>query len=172
MNHKLLLLALLSCLITVPAAAQDDTKKRQGKRGDGRGLAAQFLKQLEPAKLTDEQTAKVKEMGAEAYKKMASYRELAEITPELMKKRAAAVKAMKDSDKKGKERVALINKEAGLNEAQATAYQNINKARMDFQRKALALLSDEQKAALPEKLKKNLQRGQKGKDAKKEPAKV
>ena len=79
------------------------------------------------------------------------------------KKRAEIAKKMQDSDKKGKERVAAINKEAGLTEAQAAAFLKTNQTRVEFQRKVFAMLSDEQKSALPEKLQKSLKRGQRTK---------
>ena len=45
---------------------------------------------------------------------MKAAREEAGITPELMKKLAEAQKALKDSEKKGKDRMAAIHEAAGL----------------------------------------------------------
>ena len=165
MKRHAFLMAILSAIIVLPATAQDEQKK-QRRRGNNR-MATQFLKQLEPAKLTDEQLAKVKEMAKEATEKMAALRKDAGITPELMKKRTAIAKKMQGSDLKAKERTAAINKEAGLTEAQAAVFQQTNQSRVEFQRKIFAMLSDEQKAALPEKLQKSLKGGQRGKGKKK-----
>ncbi len=163
MVQKLFLMAVVSAMMVLPSAAQDDKKKRQGNRGNNR-VVAQFMKQLEPAKLTDEQLAKVKELGKEVMAAMTAIRKEAAITPAMQKKRTEVMKAMKDSELKGKERTAAINKEAGLSEDQAAALKKVNETRLAFQRKIYGMLSDEQKAALPEQMQKLMKAdGQKGK---------
>ncbi|MGB0597327.1 MAG: hypothetical protein ACPGLY_11615 [Rubripirellula sp.] len=160
MVQKLFLMAVVSAMMVLPSAAEDEKKKRQGNRGNNR-VVAQFMKQLEPAKLTDEQIAKVKELGKEAMTAMTALRKEVELTPELQKKRAEVMKTMSDSELKGKERVAAINKEAGLSEKQAAALVKVNETRLAFQRKIYGMLSDEQKAALPEKMQKLMKAGDK-----------
>lgn len=161
MVQKLFLMAVVSAMMVLPSAAEDEKKKkRQGNRGNNR-VVAQFMKQLEPAKLTDEQIAKVKELGKEAMAAMTALRKEVELTPELQKKRAEVMKSMKDSELKGKERAAAINKEAGLSEKQAAALVKVNETRLAFQRKIYGMLSDEQKAALPEKMQKLMKAGDK-----------
>jgi Spy/CpxP family protein refolding chaperone len=161
MVQKLFLMAVVSAMMVLPSAAEDEKKKkRQGNRGNNR-VVAQFMKQLEPAKLTDEQIAKVKELGKEAMTAMTALRKEVELTPELQKKRAEVMKSMKDSELKGKERAAAINKEAGLSEKQAAALVKVNETRLAFQRKIYGMLSDEQKAALPEKMQKLMKAGDK-----------
>ncbi len=161
MVQKLFLMAVVSAMMVLPSAAEDEKKKkRQGNRGNNR-VVAQFMKQLEPAKLTDEQIAKVKELGKEAMTAMTALRKEVELSPELQKKRAEVMKTMKDSELKGKERAAAINKEAGLSEKQAAALVKVNETRLAFQRKIYGMLSDEQKAALPEKMQKLMQAGDK-----------
>lgn len=159
MKRNLFLIAVLSAVFVLPAVAQDEQKKKQRNRGNNR-MVTQFLKQLEPAKLTDVQVAKVKEMAKEANEMMASIRKDAGITAELMKKRTEIAKKMQGSDKKAKDRVAAINKEAGLTEAQAAAFQKANQTRMAFQRKVVGMLSDEQKEKLSERLQKMAKGGQ------------
>jgi hypothetical protein len=100
-------------------------------------------------------------LGKEAMTAMTALRKEVELSPELQKKRAEVMKTMKDSELKGKERAAAINKEAGLSEKQAAALVKVNETRLAFQRKIYGMLSDEQKAALPEKMQKLMQAGDK-----------
>ncbi len=145
----------LSALLFVPAAfAQEEGAS--AKKGKGKGKAnaaqsasAQLLKQLEPAALTDDQTAKIKEIGKKLEEEIKKIQADAELTPELLKKRRDAMTAMKDSDKKGKEKVKAIDAEAGLSEAQAAAFAKATALRTKLKTEALKLLSDEQKAKLP-----------------------
>jgi hypothetical protein len=144
--------AVLAAVLVVPvSAADDDAKKKKGRRGQ-QNAATQLLKQLEKVGLTDEQIAKTKELGKAAAAEMKAIRDEAGITQELTKKRTEVQKSMKDSDKKGKDLVAAINKEAGFSEAQAASLVKANAVRMKFQRDVVALLTDEQKAKLPERL--------------------
>ena len=160
--------ALLAALMVAPVMAQDDAaKKKRRQRGQRNNVATQLLKQLEPVGLTDEQVTKIKELGKVAVAKMKEIRDKAGITAEVTKKRAAATKSLKDSDKKGKELQAAINKEAGLTEAQAAAWVNQSEYRMKFQRDVVALLSDEQKEKLPKRLQSAANAGNKGKGARK-----
>lgn len=156
MKARLLSAVALAAILTTPVFAADDEaeKKKKGKQTRGRqNAAAQLIKQLADVGLTEDQVAKIKELGANVSKEMKSLRETAGITPELMKKRTAAVKAMKESDKKGKELQAAINKEAGFTEAHAEAIKKVNAARMKFQKDVVALLTDEQKEKLPARMK-------------------
>ena len=155
MKSKLFGAALMAAVLAVPASAQDDvaTKKKQRGRAGQDNVAAQVIKQLEEAKLTDEQVAKIKELGKTAGAKMKAIRDEAGITPELTKKRLEAQKSLKDSGKKGKELVAAINEAAGYNEAQAAAAVKMNDARTAFQKQVVALLTDAQKENLPMALK-------------------
>ena len=74
---------------------------------------------------------------------------------------------LKDSELKGKERFAEINKQAGLSEDQIEALKEIGKIRAKLQKDAIALLTDEQKQSLPERLQRT---GKKRKGKKKKKA--
>jgi hypothetical protein len=168
MNLKLAASALLAALLVVPAIADDEANgKQKRKRGARNNAATQFLKQLEPVGLTDDQVAKVKELGKAAWAKMKEIRDDAGITAAVTKKRAEAVKSLKDSDKKGKERQAAINKAAGLSDAQVSALAKQNEVRVKFQKEVVALLSDEQKEKLPQRIQRAVKAGAKGKRKKK-----
>ena len=158
----------LAVLIAIPAIAQDDAagkKKKKGKRNQ-QNAASQVLKQLEKLGLSDDQVAKIKELGKEVSAKMKEMRTDAGITAELTKKRAEVVKAMKESEKKGAELAAAINKEAGFTEAQVAALKLINEVRQKFNKEVVGLLTDEQKENLPARLKRaaggNKGKGKKG----------
>jgi hypothetical protein len=157
----------LAAMMVVPALAEDQPKKAKGKGKDGANpVVTQLLKQLEPVELTEEQIAKVKELGKVAGEKIKGINEAAGITPELMKKKAEAVKSLKDSGKKGKELAAAVNEAAGFTEDQIKASSEADEIRQNFQKEVIALLSDDQKAKLPERM----QRGDKTKKKKKDAA--
>jgi hypothetical protein len=151
MSIKVLGAALLAAVMTVSVQGADEVAgKKEGKgAGQDQNVAAQLVKQLQDVNLTEEQTAKIKELGKAMAAKMKTLRDDAGITAELMKKRTDAQKALKDSGQKGKELAAAIDKEAGLSEAQAAAMAKIAALRQQFQREAIGLLTDEQKAKLP-----------------------
>ncbi|TWU42839.1 hypothetical protein [Novipirellula artificiosorum] len=144
-------LALAMCL-TIPASADETTTKKRGNRGASRSAANQLIKQLESVQLTDAQVEKIKEMAKKVDTEMNQIRESAKLTPELLKKRMEAQQSMKDSDKKGSEMVAAINKAAGLTEAQAEAMKKIMAVRQKLQKEVMAILTDEQKELLPERM--------------------
>lgn len=168
MKSRLFGAAMMAAIIAVPVFAQDDaaTKKGKGKRAQ-QDVAAQLIKQLEEVKLTDEQVAKIKELGKKANTGMKTLRDEAGITPELVKKRTEAQKSLKDSGKKGKELTAAINEAAGFSTAQAAAMEKVAAARVAFQKEVIKMLSDEQKEKLPQVLKRVAETAPKAKARKK-----
>lgn len=150
---KLFCAMAIAVMTALPGYAADEESKK-GKKGKGRNnqAATQLIKQLEPVGLTEEQTAKIKEMGKAAAAKMKELQASAGLTPEILKKRIEAQKSMKDSGKKGKELAAAVNEAAGLSEAHIAAFKTVNEARMSFQREVIGMLTDEQKGKLPERL--------------------
>ncbi|MGI9473896.1 MAG: Spy/CpxP family protein refolding chaperone [Rubripirellula sp.] len=168
MNLKMIGAIALAALIATPVLAQDEAAGKKRKRGGQQNAGTQLIKQLQDVGLTDEQTAKIKELGKVIGAKMKSMKEDAGITAELTKKRAEIQKAMKDSDLKGKDLMAAINEKAGFTEAQAAALKAVNEVRVKFQKEVVGMLSDEQKAKLPERLQRSGNAGKgKGKNKKK-----
>jgi hypothetical protein len=169
MKFRWLSVAILSAVMVAPVSADDArTKKKKGKRDRQRGMATQLIKRLDAVKLTDEQVGKIKELGKVANQKAKEIRAEVGLTGELMKTRAAAQKSLKDSGKKGKQLMAAVNEKAGLTEEQAKALKGVNGIRMKLQKDVIALLSDEQKKDLPEKmLRAQAKRKGKGKKKKK-----
>lgn len=164
MNRKTACALCVAALMAVPALAADEAKKK--KRGQ-RNASNQLIKQLEPVGLTEAQVAKIKELGKSAGAKMKEIRDAAGITTELTKKRAEVAKTMKDSDKKGKARIAAINQAAGISEAQAAALVEATKVRTKLQSDVIALLTDEQKEKLPKQMQRAAKAGNKAKGNKK-----
>lgn len=174
MNFKVFGVLALATIISIPAFAADDAKQKKKKKGNrGQANAAgQLLKQLEDVGLSEEQVAKIKELGKDAAAKMKKIKDDAGITLELTKKRQEVAKAMADSEKKGAELAEAINKEAGFSEAHAKALKLVNGVRMEFNKAVVALLDDGQKEKLPAKMKRfageNKGKGKGGKGKKKE----
>jgi Spy/CpxP family protein refolding chaperone len=167
----MLSLIAVAAMMVCPAFAAE--KEKKGKR-DGaaqQNPATVLMKQLADVGLTNEQTTKIKEMGKKIMADMKAMRDEAGITPEITKKIAEAQKSMKDSDQKGKGRMAAIHAAAGLSEAQIASITKVNEARMKFQKDVVAMLTEEQKAKLPEQMTKALSRGgEKAKGKKKKDA--
>lgn len=173
MKFKMFAVVVLGGLLAMPVMAQDDAAKakEKGKRRGQPNVATQMLKQLSELNLTEEQTAKIKAMGAEAAKEMKAINTEAGLTRELMKKRAAAMKTARESGKKGKEMAAAVNEAAGLTEAQAAGFAKMALVRTKLQKGIVALLTDEQKANLPPAMKRmTSEKKGKGKGKKKDAA--
>lgn len=167
MKFRMLMVAAVAAMLVIPAVADDAKKERKKKGSKGaRTAAMQMMKQLEVVGLTDEQTTKLKELGATADEAMEALRNEAGLTKELVKKRTDAQKELKGSGKKGKELAAAVNEKAGLTEQQAAAFASLNAARMKFHKEVVGMLTDEQKAKLPEKMMRMMKSG-KGKKGKK-----
>ena len=172
MKLKMFNAVVLAALLAIPTNADDAKPKKKGDRErQGANPAAQLLKQLDSVGLTDQQTAKIKEMGKKFDVQMKTLRDEAGITPELMKKRMEAQKSLKDSDKKGKERAAAINEAAGMTDAQVAAMEKMMAARQKLQQEVVGLLTAEQKENLPPRMTKGPKgqgekgQGEKGKKA-------
>ncbi len=153
MSLKWFVAAALSAVMIGPVSA-DDTKgaKKDRKKQQRSAMATQLIKRLQEVKLTDDQVAKIKELGKVAGVKSKEIREQAGITQEIIKKRAEAQKSLKDSGKKGKQLQAAINEQAELTEQQAKAMNELAELRSKLQQDAIALLTDDQKQILPKRL--------------------
>ncbi|MEO1618422.1 MAG: hypothetical protein AAFV88_21395 [Planctomycetota bacterium] len=161
-----LALLVTPCLIQ-SATAQDATGKKKDRAAARNNPATFVLKQLKDAALTDEQEAKVKELAKETAAAAKKVREEAGVTPEIMKKRAAVQKEMRDSGKKPQEIFQAVNEKAGLTKEQSEAIKKANQMRTQLLKKAYAMLSEDQQAKLPERVQKMATRkgmaGKKGK---------
>ena len=169
MKMKTVAALALAAMLVSPVMAEDEAKgkKKKAKGNRGNSTAMQLIKALAPVGLTDEQTTKIKELGKASSEAIAKIRKDSGLTPEVMKKRTEAQKALKESGKKGKELAAAIAEKAGLSEAQIASFKKMNEARMGFQKSVIGMLTDDQKAKLPEKLQRFAKAGQAKKGGKK-----
>ncbi|GEM_PF-2237593 len=162
---RLVAVLLVTAAMVSTGSAEDPPakkKKKGNQQGAGRAPAAMLMKQLSDVELTEDQKAKIKEMGTELAAKMKTLRSEAGLTPALNKKMAEVGKAAREEDKKGAELRAAVNAAAGLSENQLAAMKQANELTQKFRKEMLAMLTDEQKAALPAQLKKRLE-GARGK---------
>ncbi len=161
----------LSAFVATSSFADDEPKKKkkggEGGKGKGNPVLTQAMKALEAANLTDEQKGKVKELAA---KMMEETKALAGegLTAELTKKRGELMKAAREAGKKGKDLAAAANE--GLSEAELAVVKKETQIQGKFRKAVLALLTDEQKAALPETMIKTWSGPEKGKGGKKKEA--
>jgi hypothetical protein len=134
--------------------AQDGGKK--GKQDPATQMVTQFIKQLEKAELSEDQTAKVKEIMTKVAKDVTSKRTEAGITPEMMKKRVEARKKATEDGKKGKELKELVEASGDFSADQKKVFEEtellLNKARIEVGK----LIPPEQTAKLPAIVQANL----------------
>lgn len=162
MSTKILGLA-FALLFTTVVVAEDAPAKKKKDRAGRQSAAANVLKQLKDVNLTAEQKTKIQALAKKSRADMQAAREAVGITAAMMKKRYAAIKELKESGKKPAEIFAAVNKTMALTDAQAKVLKAANGSRADLLKNAVALLTDEQKAKLPEGL---LKRATRGGDAK------
>lgn len=153
-KHFLVGCLILGCSVS-SVSAQDGTKKG-GKQDPETMMVTQFLKQFEPAGLSQETNAKIKEIFSKTAKEVVAKRKEVNLTPQMLKSRTDAAKKARDEGKKPKE-----VREAGLAAMNATEEQKkvltateemLAKTRYEIGK----LLTDEQKEKLPKQLQTNL----------------
>jgi Spy/CpxP family protein refolding chaperone len=156
---KSLVLVCLAVAIAMPLSAQD-AKKKKKKDGKGQQTAlANFVKQVSAkVELTDEQSAKIKELLAGAEPKLA---EAGKVVGKKRGELAAARKKAADDGKKGKEAQEAAEAAVGLTAEEKAAFAQIREVTQGFQKAVGELLTAEQK----EKAGLNKKGGKKKKDA-------
>lgn len=131
--------------------------QEKGRKADpATQMVKQFMKQLEKAELSSEQTTKVTDLFTKVAKDVSTKRTEAGITQEIMRKRAAASKEAKEAGKKGKEMQAAVDGAVELTDAQKKLMvetdELLAKARVEVGK----LLTPEQMKKLPEPFQTNL----------------
>lgn len=148
------MLVLAGFVFTGIVNAQDEAKPKGKKQQGQLSVVEQFLKQLEPAELSDEQKAAAKEILGAVQKDVAAKRTEAGITPEIMKKRAAARKEGTEAGKKGAELKKHVEAAMGLTADQLKVLDETEKALTKAKQEIGKKLSPEQIAKLPEQARK------------------
>lgn len=153
-----LVVAFLACSTTL--VAQDVEKAGKKKKDPTKRTTAALMRSFKKANLNDEQQASAK---AIVEKHLESYLEARKATTELLTKekialQKEAIKKGKADGLKGKELAAAGLAATGLTEAELAGYAEAKKKVASIsktvQTEILALLTDEQKAAMPAKGKK------------------
>jgi len=127
-----------------------NAQEKGGKKDPAANLVAQFIKQLEKAELTADQTTKIKEIYTKAATEVSAKRTAGGITNDMLKKRLEAGKAAREAGKKGKEMIEAVTAAMGMTPEQAKLFEEtevpLAKARIEIGK----LLKPEQLAKLPE----------------------
>lgn len=118
---------------------------------------------FEKAKLTDEQKAKIKEITDKIQVEVDKIRTDAGLTAEMDKARTEATKKAKDAGKAGKDLQAAGVE--GLTDGQKEGYKKVDAEVQKVKKLVFELLTEEQKANLPEEVRKNLSKVAKRKKA-------
>jgi hypothetical protein len=136
-------------------SAQDAAKK--AGRGDPEtAMVNQFLKQLEPAGLSQETTTKIKENFTKTAKEVMAKRKAVNLTPQMLKDRAEASKKAREDGKKPKEvrEIALAAMKANEEQKKVLVEteEMLTKTRIEIGK----LLTEEQMGKLPKQFQVNL----------------
>jgi Spy/CpxP family protein refolding chaperone len=145
------------CVAAIDSDAQEKKKGQGKKAAKGPDPVGKMVAGLD---LTAEQQAKIDEIRKEYRPKLAEIQKRRNVimTAERRKTEKEAKQAAKDAGKKGKKAKADVDAALGLSAAESEALGDIEKERQALLAKintdVRALLTDEQKAKLPEKGKK------------------
>jgi len=148
---KLFALA-FAALMTVSATAGEDAKPKK-ERMRGSDPTRRITKALQAVELTSDQNKAVQAATAQFQATMTSLRE-AGLNQELMKKRAQAMKEARAAGLKGKEMRAKVMESVSAEEADLFA--QAMKASRTLRQSIAKVLTDEQRATLPENVRRQL----------------
>ena len=163
---KKYMVAILALSVIVGISGNLLAQDKDAKKNPVTLIVTQFLKQIEKAELTADQTTKAKELMTKAAEDVSAKRTAGGISADILKKRTDAFKSAKESGKKGKEMQAAVEASLGLTEEQLKVYKEtetiLTKAKLEIGK----LLSPEQIAKLPEQAQAAFKAKEGGKKAK------
>ena len=165
-----LVVMFLASATTLMAQDADDAVKKE--KSPTKKATAKLMKSFKKANLTDEQKANAKAIVGKHVESYLAAKKAADelLTEDQITLQAAAVKKGRTAGLKGKELAAAGLAAMGLTEAQQASYseadENLNSISKTVQTEILTLLTDEQKAALPKKLRGKKKKGDKKKKKK------
>ena len=142
-----LLVILLMAVVAAPLAAQQQNKKKKQPT-----LAQRTLKRFAKAELTEEQTAKIKELAAKAEPGLAAAKKKAALTAEQRTAMAAARKKGTDEGLKNKALRDATQAAAKLTDEQKAGVTEQRKLTLEFNKATIGLLSEEQRTKAGVKL--------------------
>ena len=141
-----LLVILLMAAVAAPLAAQQQKKKKQPT------LAEKTLKRFVKAELTDEQTAKIKELATAAEPKLTAAKKKAALTAEQRQAMTAARKKAADDGLKGKAGREAVQAAGNLTDEQKAGVAEQRALTLEFNKATIGLLSEEQRTKAGVKL--------------------
>jgi hypothetical protein len=141
-----LLVLLLMAVVAAPLAAQQQNKKKQPT------LAQRTLKRFAKAELTEEQTAKIKELATAAAPKLTAARKKAALTAEQRQAMSAARKKATDDGLKGKALREAVQAAGNLTDEQKVGVAEQRALTLEFNKATIGLLSEEQRTKAGVKL--------------------
>lgn len=139
-----------------PGALAQESDRKGTKTDQETAMTNQFIKQFETAELSQESTAKIKEIFAKTAKEVVAKRKEVKLTPQMLKSRSDAAKKARDEGKKPKEvrelALAAMNGTEEQKKVLIDTEEMLAKTRVEIGK----LLTEEQKAKLPKQLQNNL----------------
>ncbi len=171
---KVLFTLALALVVSAACFAQDADKKKdgKGKKADERALkntTDQMMKFFAKANLTEEQQEKAKEVIAKHVKDLVAARKAqdAMLTDDQKKSRTEAMAKAKEEGVKGNKLAAAGTKALGLSEEEMKKYnaakKKVNEVNTKMKEAIMAMLTDEQKEAMPKPKAGGKKAGKKGK---------
>ena len=142
-----LLVILLMAVVAAPLAAQQQNKKKKQPT-----LAQRTLKRFAKAELTEEQTAKIKELATKAEPGLAAAKKKAALTAEQRTAMAAARKKGTDEGLKNKALREATQAAGKLTDEQKAGVVEQRKLTLEFNKATIGLLSEEQRTKAGVKL--------------------
>jgi len=142
-----LLVILLMAVVAAPLAAQQQKKKKKQPT-----LAERTLKRFAEAELTEEQTAKIKELASKAEPKIAAARKKAALTAEQRTAMNAARKKATDEGLKNKALRDAVQAAGKLTDEQKAGVTEQRALTLEFNKATIGLLSEEQRTKAGVKL--------------------
>ena len=144
-SHMLVLM--LMAIVAAPLAAQQQNKKKKQPT-----LAERTLKRFAKAELTEEQTAKIKELATKAEPGLAAARKKAALTAEQRTAMTAARKKGTDDGVKGKALREAVQAAGKLTDEQKAGVTEQRALTLAFNKATIGLLSEEQRTKAGVKL--------------------
>ena len=142
-----LLVILLMAVVAAPLAAQQQNKKKKQPT-----LAQRTLKRFAKAELTEEQTAKIKELATKAEPGLAAAKKKAALTAEQRTAMTAARKKATDEGLKNKALREAVQAAGKLTDEQKAGVIEQRKLTLEFNKATIGLLSEEQRTKAGVKL--------------------
>jgi hypothetical protein len=160
---RILSILAIVCVTFSTSFAQETQKgakggeKKAGQKQGKTSLTDQFIKQLEPAGLSEDQIASIKKLMTGVADDVAAKREKAGVTAQILRKRGEVRKAGTEAGKKGADLKKYVEDTLGLTDDQKSVIDETEKAMTKVKLEAGKLLSKEQLEKLPAQVRRSVE---------------